>query len=168
MCEISQLYTEHRQNLVAYAVGYHRRSEMEAQDCVQDLFVLLMRKGLGIKLDEARNVGAWLRMNLGWVIGARNVRAGRQRRGGKSEHVGLDQCAEVPDAALLPDAEASRADVARVLEACGVTEATVIWKPGMEDAKRVALYRFRKKVREQVRAMLQLNEDDEFYRTLSH
>ena len=168
MCEISQLYTEHRQNLVAYAVGYHRRSEMEAQDCVQDLFLLLMRKGLGIKLDEARNVGAWLRMNLGWVISARKTRASRPCRGGTSEHVGLEQCAEVPDLALLPDEEACRSDVARVLEECGVTEATVIWKPGMEDAQRVAVYRFRKKVRERVRAMLKLDEDHEFYRTLSH
>jgi len=153
MCGISDLYTQHRQGLVAYAVR-GGLNEMDAQDCVQDMFVLFIRKDLLAKLDESKNVLAWLRLNLRWVMASFRRKSGALCRGGAVEEVEMTEALAVEDQALKSDEVAQAKDVGRILAECGVTEDKVIWNPRMTNAERVALYRFRKWIAPQVKQRL--------------
>lgn len=153
MCAFSDLYTQHRQGLVAYAVR-GGLAEVDAQDCVQDMFVLFFRKGLLAQIDESKNVLAWLRLNLRWAMA--RFRRGKMAlcRGGAVELVEVQEALVIEDQSLKPDEVAQAKDVARILAECGVTEDMVIWNPRMTNAQRVALYRFRKWIGPQVKERL--------------
>jgi hypothetical protein len=125
------------------------------QDCVQDMFVLFIRKGLVGQVDESRNVLAWLRLNLRWAMARfRRGKLALCRGGGALETVEVYEALNVVDQALRPDEAAQARDVVRILAECGVTEDKVIWNPAMTNAERVALYRFRKWIGPQVKERL--------------
>jgi DNA-directed RNA polymerase specialized sigma24 family protein len=127
-----------------------------AQDHVQELFLGIFRRGELKLMDMSRNLRPWLQQKLNWLILEARRREQRRRRILGGECLELEQAvAAVAHSGETPDQAAERVDVARVLEECGVTEASVIWNPQMTNAERVRLYRFRKQVAWVVREKLE-------------
>jgi DNA-directed RNA polymerase specialized sigma24 family protein len=150
---LSALYTDHRRELIAHAVqcGCDHYS---AEDVVQDLFINLHKYDGASKIDGHKNPVAWLKQKLRWMVLKHRSKAKLPCRGGGVPHVEVSEAYNLTDTAETPDTRLNVKDTMAVLEACGCTEETVIWKPDLSRAKSMALYRFRKAVAPKLKKLL--------------